>query len=41
MLAAIYCTISYTGIDALEELPYFKVDLHLPRQMSQLIEIRI
>ncbi len=41
MLAAIYCTVSYTGLDALEELPYFKVDLPLPREMSQLIEIKI
>lgn len=41
MLAAIYYTVSYTVLDALEELPYFKVDLPLPREMSQLIEIKI
>lgn len=41
MLAAIYCTVSYTGRDALEELPYFKVDLPLPRVMSRLIESKI
>ncbi len=41
MLAAIYCTVSYTGLDALEELPYFIVDLHLAQEMSRLIEIRI
>ena len=41
MLAAIYCTASYTGLDAWEELSYFKVDLHLAQEMSQLIEIGI
>lgn len=30
MLAAIYCTVSYTGLDGVEDFPYFKVGLLLP-----------
>lgn len=41
MLAAIYCTVSYTGLDALEELPDFQVDRRPPPEMSRLIEIGI
>ena len=41
MLAAIFCAVSYTELDALEELPYSEVDLLLLRERSELIEIKI